>query len=196
MGVERAAAPPGDPPVRVVRPGARLPLDGPAELVLEDGAVVRVERRLPPDLPLGYHALRPLGGGPAIRLIASPGRCHLPRGLRAWGWAVQLYAARSRASWGIGDFADLRRLARWSRRELGAGIVLVNPLDAVAPVAPIEPSPYSPTSRRFRNPLYLRVEEVPGAEAAGAAIEGLAAAGRALNGAGRVAGGGEARVEG
>src|SRR5262249_58254055 len=66
------------------------------------------------------------------------------------------------------------------------GIVLVNPRDAAAPITPIEPSPYSPTSRRFRNPLYLRIEEAPGAAAAGAAIERLAAAGRALNGARRI----------
>ena len=38
-----------------------------------------------------------------------------PAPTAAWGWAVQLYAVRSRDSWGIGDIADLRRLARWSR---------------------------------------------------------------------------------
>ncbi len=181
MGVERDAAPPGPPPVRVVRPGQRLPLDGPAELRLEDGALLRVDRRLPRDLPLGYHELWPHDGGAPVRLIATPGRCHLPPDLRAWGWAVQLYAARSRESWGIGDLGDLRRLARWSRRELGAGLLMVNPLHAVAPIVPLEPSPYSPTTRRFRNPLYLRVEEVPGAAEAGAEIERLAAAGRALD---------------
>jgi 4-alpha-glucanotransferase len=181
MGVEPGAAPPGPPPVRVVRMGQRVPLAGPAELVLEDGTQLRVDRRLPRDLPLGYHELRPLDGGAPVRLIASPGRCHLPPDLGAWGWAVQLYAARSRASWGIGDLGDLRRLAHWSRRELGAGLLMVNPLHAVAPITPVEPSPYSPTTRRFRNPLYLRVEEVPGAAEAGAGIDRLAAAGRALD---------------
>ena len=39
--------------------------------------------------------------------------------------------------------------------------MLVNPLHAAEPVAPIEPSPYLPTSRRFFNPLYLRVERIP-----------------------------------
>ncbi len=46
-------------------------------------------------------------------------------------------------------------------RELGADFVLINPLHAAEPCAPMEPSPYLPTSRRFFNPLYLRVEEVP-----------------------------------
>ena len=45
--------------------------------------------------------------------------------------------------------------------DLGADYVLVNPLHAAEPVAPMEPSPYLPTSRRFFNPLYLRVERVP-----------------------------------
>ena len=155
--------------------------DGPAELTLEDGTVLRADHALPPDLPYGYHDLRPLHGRPPVRLIVSPGRCHLPEPLRAWGWAVQLYAARSAQSWGIGDLADLRRLARWSRAELGAGVLLVSPLHAAAPVLPQEPSPYYPSSRRYRNPLYLRVEEVPGAAEAGLDIERLAVAGRALN---------------
>src|SRR5216684_8218348 len=100
---------------------------------------------------------------PRARRRALPeGRCEPPPN-RGWGWAVQLYAARSRESWGIGDLADLRRLAQWSSR-LGAGMLLINPLSAPTPVAPLQPSPYYPSSRRFRNPLYLRVEEMPGAE--------------------------------
>ena len=34
-------------------------------------------------------------------------------------------------------------------------------MHAAEPVPPMEPSPYLPTSRRFANPLYLRVERVP-----------------------------------
>ena len=143
--------------------------------------MLRVTGDLPPDLPLGYHELRPLDGRPAARLIVAPARCHLPDGLRIWGWAIQLYALRSRESWGIGDLADLRRLADWSASELGAGAVVLNPLHAPLPLVPQEPSPYFPSSRRYRNPLYLRVEEVPGAAEARLDVERLAAQGRALN---------------
>jgi 4-alpha-glucanotransferase len=104
--------------------------------------------------------------------------CPLPPE-RAWGWAAQLYAARSNASWGIGDLMDLDRLARWAG-EKGAGFVLVNPLHAATPVLPQNPSPYYPSSRRFRNVLFLRVEDVPGADEID--IDGVASVGRALNG--------------
>ncbi len=80
----------------------------------------------------------------------------------------------------MGDFADLRRLARWSSG-LGAGLLLLNPVHAATPVTPHQASPYSPTSRLYRNPLYLRVEEIPGAGESDLDLERLAALGRALN---------------
>ncbi len=76
---------------------------------------------------------------------------------------MQLYAARSATSWGIGDLGDLKRLGRWAR-ELGAGFLLLNPLHAPIPGTPQQPSPYFPSSRRFRNPLYLRVDDPARAE--------------------------------
>ena len=81
----------------------------------------------------------------------------------------------------MGDFADLRRFARWSGRKLDVGFILLNPVGAPLPVLPQEASPYYPGSRLFLNPLYLRVEEVPGAVEAHAPLKQLAAAGRALN---------------
>jgi 4-alpha-glucanotransferase len=75
---------------------------------------------------------------------------------------VQLYGARSKASWGIGDLGDLRRIASWKRSGLGGGMLMVNPLHAVAPTAHQQNSPYLPTSRLWRNPLYIRVTDVPG----------------------------------
>jgi 4-alpha-glucanotransferase len=182
MGVDPAqSGPPPESPVHVLRPGQALPLEKPAELRLEDGTAVRVDAALPPDLPLGYHELRHLDGGATVHIIVSPGRCYLPADWHTWGWAVQLYALRSAESWGMGDLGDLRRLGQWSASDLGAGILLINPLHAVTPVLPQQPSPYFPSSRRFRNVLYLRIEEVPGAAEGGIELGPLAAAGRALN---------------
>jgi 4-alpha-glucanotransferase len=157
----------------VARPGDALEIDE-AQVVCEDGEVRTVDGHLPDDFPLGYHWLQSAGGS-RRRLIVSPGRCWLPED-RAWGWAVQLYATRSRASWGIGDLADLRAVRRMAADQ-GAGFLLINPLHAVAPTAGQEASPYLPATRRFRNPIYLRVSEVPGAEGVDLEDE----AGRALS---------------
>ncbi|TVT21840.1 4-alpha-glucanotransferase, partial [Amycolatopsis rhizosphaerae] len=83
----------------------------------------------------------------------------LPEVPPAWGWMLQLYSLRSEGSWGAGDYGDLAVLARRSATELGAGVVLVNPVQAISPTHPVERSPYSPSSRRFANPFYLRVTE-------------------------------------
>ncbi len=79
---------------------------------------------------------------------------------RSWGFAVQLYSVRSRASWGHGDLHDLADLALWSGGELGADFVLVNPLHAAEPLPPVSPSPYLAMSRHQISPLYLRVEDI------------------------------------
>jgi 4-alpha-glucanotransferase len=79
MGVDPAqSSPPAEASVRVVRAGQALPLTKPAELRLEDGTALRADAALPPDLPLGYHELRPLDGGATVRIVVSPGRCYLP----------------------------------------------------------------------------------------------------------------------
>jgi len=80
----------------VARPGDALEVDE-ADVVCEDGERRHIDGELPADFPLGYHWLQ-TAGGTRRRLIVSPGRCWLPEGYRAWGWAVQLYATRSRAA--------------------------------------------------------------------------------------------------
>lgn len=115
-------------------------------------------------LPLGYHHLVVRTGEDEHRttVIITPARLALPAALRtdrAWGLQAQLYGVRSSRSWGIGDAADLAELGTWAARN-GADFVLVNPVHAAEPVAPMEPSPYLPTTRRFVNPMYIRVEEV------------------------------------
>jgi 4-alpha-glucanotransferase len=150
--------------------------------VVEGRTIGEASFLLPPDLPLGWHRLHalitPAGRGadgasaPAITkeaeevdrpLVVTPPRLELHPALRedrAWGFMTQLYSVRSRYSWGLGDLADLAEIADWSARDHGAGFVLVNPLHAAEPVPPMEPSPYLPTTRRFVNPMYLRVEDI------------------------------------
>ncbi len=170
------------PPV-VVLPagtGTRLTVDGArggsltARVLLEDGSARRVDQlngeaafELPADLPLGWHTLEARVDGQVctMPLVVTPSRLELPPALQGpggqrWGLMTQLYAMRSARSWGTGDLGDLGDLGAWGAR-LGADFVLVNPLHAAEPMAPMEPSPYLPTSRRFVNPLYIRVEDVP-----------------------------------
>ncbi len=171
--------PPQTRPVWFVREGSAPAIQRPARLVLEDGTEVDAADSLPADLPLGYHELHPNDGGPTTRLVVAPDRCHGRDG-RGWAWSAQLYAARSSRSWGIGDLDDLRRLVEWSG-ELGARYVAVNPLHATKPLPEQEPSPYFPSSRLYRNPLYLCIESVPGYDPEDAVLAEAAAAGRAMN---------------
>jgi 4-alpha-glucanotransferase len=173
--LDAAGSPPLDP-VRLAAPGEALPAG--AELALEDGTVRGPLERLPRDVPFGYHRLQQQHGEQL--LIVPPPRCHLPDSLRAWGWAVQLYATRSTQSWGIGDLGDLRRLAAWSA-SLGAGALLTSPLGAPNPDPDPDPSPYYPSTRRFRDPLALRVEAMAGYTDVAAEVEPLAAEARRLN---------------
>jgi 4-alpha-glucanotransferase len=133
---------------------------------LDDRLVREATFVVPEDLPLGYHTLHARSDNleAVATLIVGPAWLGCPERMgasRAWGLSTQLYGVRSQRSWGIGDLGDLTDLAVWSGAELGAGFVLVNPLHAAEPVAPIEPSPYLPTTRRFANPLYLRLEHIP-----------------------------------
>jgi 4-alpha-glucanotransferase len=171
MGSDDGGADPGPPaehPLRVTHLGEAAPVDAPADLTLEDGTELAVEGTLPPDLPIGYHTLRPRDGAPGdpgwrpTRLVVSPGRCHLPDDLHSWVLTVQLHSCRSDRSWGIGDLGDLRRIGSWASVR-GAGLVALNPLHAPLPTDHVQPSPYYPSSRRWRNPLYLQVDELPGA---------------------------------
>lgn len=148
-------------------------------LVAEDGTSFGPVDALPPGLPLGCHMLEGRDGR-LTTVVVSPGSCELPEDLVAWGWALQVYAARSRTSWGMGDLADARAVGEWSLGFGGQPLLLLNPLHAVNPTADPEPSPYSAGSRCFHNPLYLRVEELPGAAAIDTDLAPIAAAGRAL----------------
>jgi 4-alpha-glucanotransferase len=141
-------------------------LNNAATLVTEAGDVLELDPgwTKPADFPLGYHRITIEGQSRSRAFIAAPDSCALPDEFRGWGWAAQLYAMRSTRSWGIGDFADLKTLNRWSA-ERGAAYTLINPLHAATPTEGQQPSPYFPTSRIWRNPLFLHIEDVPGWDA-------------------------------
>ena len=97
--------------------------------------------------------------------------CFLPDWLRAapaWGAFAQLYELRpaaGRPDWGIGDLQDLATLAR-TLGAAGADFVGINPLHALFLGDPNRCSPFSPSDRRFLNPIYIAPDILPGAEAA------------------------------
>jgi 4-alpha-glucanotransferase len=177
--MEATSEAPPDPKLLIVRQGSEPAIAPSSEIKLEDGTRMRAADRLPRDLPLGYHWIVDRDGHES-RLIVAPAKCFLPPDLHTWGWGLQLYALRSRESWGIGDLEDLRRMSKWSA-DLGAGVVMVNPLCATAPLLPQQASPYYPSSRLHLNPLYLRVEKIPGAREAIPGLDSLSEKGRALN---------------
>ncbi|KPI00350.1 4-alpha-glucanotransferase [Actinobacteria bacterium OV450] len=113
--------------------------------------------------PLGVHRLSaeaPDGRTGAATLIVAPERAPAAPD-RAHGLLVQLYSLLSEQSWGMGDLGDLAALARWAGRTHDIGFIQVNPLHAAVPGTPTDPSPYRPSSRRFPDPVHLRIEDVP-----------------------------------
>ncbi|WP_369236636.1 4-alpha-glucanotransferase [Streptomyces sp. R21] len=158
-----------DGPAPVARAGRRdIPL--PKALAdLPPGTRLRIEteqgetRASAEQLPLGVHALHataPDGRTAEAHLVVAPARLPAPPG-RTYGLLVQLYSLLSGRSWGMGDLGDLAELTAWAGRALGAGFVQVNPLHAAVPGTPTDPSPYRPSSRRFPDPVHLRVEDIP-----------------------------------
>jgi len=124
---------------------------------------------------VGYHVLY-ANDGLRHLVICAPDQFHTPH--RSWGWQVQLYAARTSDSWGIGDFRDLALICRLAAAQ-GASCVQVSPVHAMAPTRLPQDSPYSPASRTFLNVMHIAPGAIPGAELID--LTDLAATGRALN---------------
>ena len=131
------------------------------------GAVEREHQQwriaLPEGLATGYYRLTLEGAPPQefCRVVVAPRHCHVAEGLqqgeRWWGCTIQLYALRSSRNWGIGDFGDLRRLCDAAAHQ-GASFIGLSPLHALFPHNPASASPYSPSSRKALNPIYLDVQ--------------------------------------
>lgn len=116
-------------------------------------------------MPEGYHTLTLTQDEQRThcRIIVAPPRCYEPQALlegkKLWGACVQLYTLRSEKNWGIGDFGDLRSMLVDVATRGGAFIGL-NPIHALYPANPESASPYSPSSRRWLNVIYIDVNAV------------------------------------
>ncbi|GHE42136.1 4-alpha-glucanotransferase [Vulcaniibacterium thermophilum] len=167
IGREREAA----PPLRVLQAGARIALGPPhAAYEWEDECGERHGGRFDAEgapstaLAPGYGRLR--FGDTELALALAPARCHGPADAlgaprpRAWGLALQVYAVRGPHDAGIGDAGGV---AAWAARaaQAGADAIALSPLHALADPAR-QPSPYSPSDRRFLNPLHAAPTRVLG----------------------------------
>nr|WP_159464865.1 4-alpha-glucanotransferase [Scandinavium goeteborgense] len=152
-----------------------LPVGGSGEfhwmLTTEEGeqhqgkATAAKALNLPTRLPEGYHTLTLTQSEHRwhCRVIVAPERCYEPQALKQgkklWGSCVQLYTLRSERNWGIGDFGDLKvMLPEIARR--GGSFIGLNPIHALYPANPESASPYSPSSRRWLNVIYIDVNAV------------------------------------
>ncbi|PMH43135.1 4-alpha-glucanotransferase [Vibrio sp. 10N.286.49.B3] len=123
---------------------------------------------LPSDLAWGYHTLsvsRKRRKTPYVMsLIVTPTSCFkqpaIQQDKKLWGPSVQLYTLRTQHNWGIGDFGDLKQLVS-DIASRGGDFVGLNPIHSLFPANPEGASPYSPSSRRWLNILYIDVSSVP-----------------------------------
>ena len=125
---------------------------------------------LPVMVPGYYHFQLNVGEKSAVSvLVIAPHKTWQPakleEGKKIWGVSVQLYSVSTDRNWGIGDFADLSQLVDLAATQ-GADFILLNPLHALDLRYPDNASPYSPSDRRFLNPLYIAISLCADAESA------------------------------
>lgn len=121
------------------------------------------------DIPIGYHQLsvyceKSPKTKSQSQFVVVPSKAYTPawvkKNERPWGIIVQLYTLRSARNWGIGDFSDLKLLITESAAA-GVDMIGLNPLHALRHPVEHHCSPYSPSDRRFLNPLYIDPEIEP-----------------------------------
>lgn len=124
----------------------------------------------------GYYQLLQDGAGQRVLQVAvAPARCWSvgdacdDPAARAWGVGLQVYSAPSRYDASIGD-AD--GALDWVRRVAAAGgdALALSPVHAARPLGR-HYSPYSPSDRRYFDPLHAAPVQVLGQAAAEAALQ-------------------------
>lgn len=122
-----------------------------------------------------YQLLHTDEGGRVLQVAVAPPRCWSvgdacgDPGARAWGVGLQVYSVPSPRDGSIGD-AD--GALDWVRRVAAAGgaALALSPVHAARPLGRWY-SPYSPSDRRYLDPLHAAPAQVLGAAAADAALQ-------------------------
>lgn len=118
-----------------------------------------------PAVDIGYYQLHVASAekNATTTYAVVPSHVYQPQWLQnsepTWGFIVQLYTLRSKRNWGIGDFTDLKTLVTEGVK-YGVDLIGLNPFHALLPNVKYNRSPYSPSDRRFINPLYIDVETI------------------------------------
>ncbi|MDK9698396.1 MAG: 4-alpha-glucanotransferase, partial [Siculibacillus sp.] len=129
-----------------------------------------------PELPAGRHRIRLDRPEIGCALTVAPATCHLPAALewggRRFGLAGHLYSWRHDGDQGIGDFTTLRQMGV-AAAGVGAVTLGINPVHALFPEDRERASPYSPSDRRFLDPIYIDVTRLPAALQVGLGAEAV-----------------------
>lgn len=97
-------------------------------------------------------------GAEHVHVICSSPRIDVPR-WRGAGVVIPVFSLRSKGSWGIGDFGDLRKMVRWAA-SVGMRAVQILPVnDTTRSGSWYDSYPYSSTSVFALNPMYLDPRE-------------------------------------
>lgn len=132
---------------------------------IDNDDYVKLDVKINDDLDVGYYELdvKLDSSVYSSKLAVAPQRCYEADDVsdnKLWGFAVQLYALKSKRNWGVGDLTDLANLVDICVRS-GASVIGLNPLNVLVHDYPENASPYSSISRLFNNPIYIDVENVP-----------------------------------
>lgn len=160
----------GAPVVPLANPGAEMigwsitdeagtVSEGHAPVVDDNGPAVRL-----PPLAAGYYrATLTAGARPAeVTILSAPESCWRPTaGKKRWGVYGPAYGLVSAVDLGIGDFGDIGAIGEAAARR-GASFLGLSPLHALFTAERHRISPYSPSSRLFRDPIYVDPRKVPG----------------------------------
>lgn len=122
---------------------------------IKDSAIVRYET--------GDNRVLYKSPAPHQLVIQHDGFIHLPNDTwKGAGIAIPVFSLRSRKSFGVGEFADIRLLVDWAR-EAGLKLIQLLPVnDTIATNTWLDSYPYAAISAFALHPLYINLATVAG----------------------------------